>query len=127
MIVEDITYKVLSLVMTCGVKSVETIHSMHRLPLQPPRQRLVEADPLPRPLPVLHPDLGVVQESVEGAGGRPPAQAGPGHRQVGDQLLHGGEPRHQDLLLRPGLGTAVVTGYERVHLRYEITDMRYEI
>ena len=60
--------------------------------------------------------LGMTKQSVEGAAGGPPAQLGPGLRLVDDELVGGEEPGHQDLLLLPGLGAAVVTGDERVHL-----------
>ena len=58
----------------------------------------------------------MTKQSVEGAAGGPPAQLGPGLRLVDDELVGGEEPGHQDLLLLPGLGAAVVAGYERVHL-----------
>ena len=89
---------------------------MNCLPRHPAGQCLVETEPLARPQPVLHPDLLVTQQGVEAAAGRPPAQGGPGEGEVGDELLGGGEPRHQDLLLTAGLGTAVVPGYQGVHL-----------
>ena len=49
----------------------------------------------------------MTKQSVESTAGRPPAQAGPGDGEVGDELVDGGEPRHLDLLLTAGLGTAV--------------------
>ena len=56
------------------------------------------------------------EEGVEGAAGCPPAQLGHARRGVGDQLVGGGQPRHQDLLLRTRLGAAVVPGDEGVNL-----------
>ena len=61
-------------------------------------------------------NLRVSEEGVEGAAGGPPAQLGHARRGVGDQLVGGGQPRHQDLLLRPRLGAAVVPGDEGVNL-----------
>ena len=51
------------LLRTGGVGSVQTVHSMNCLSLQPASQGLVEAQSLPRPLSVLHPDL--LQSRVE--------------------------------------------------------------
>ena len=98
------------------VGSVETVHSMNCLSRHPAGEGLVETESLARPQPVLHPDLLVTKQGVETAAGRPPAEARPGEGEVGDELLGGGEPRHQDLLLTAGLGTALVPGYEAVHL-----------
>ena len=58
----------------------------------------------------------MTKQGVESTAGRPPAQAGPGEGEVGDEGVGGGEPGQQDLLLTPGLGTAVVPGYQAVHL-----------
>ena len=89
---------------------------MNCLPRQPASQGLVEAQSLARPQPVLHPDLLLTKQGVEPAAGGPPAQLGPGQGEVGDELLGGGEPRQEDLLLTPGLGTPVTTGYQRINL-----------
>ena len=83
---------------------------MNCLARHPAGQGLVETQS------VLHLDLLVTQQGVEGAGGRPPAQAGPGQAEVGDELVGGGEPRQEDLLLTAGLGTAIASGYQGVHL-----------
>ena len=65
------------------------------------------------------------EECVEGAAGCPPAQLGHARRGVGDQLVGGGQPRHQDLLLRARLGAPVVPGDEGVNLGtfYIISDI----
>ena len=89
---------------------------MNCLPRQPASQGLVETEPLARPQPVLHPDLLLTKQGVEPAGGGPPAQPGPGQAEVGDELLGGGEPRQEDLILTAGLGTPVVPGYQSVNL-----------
>ena len=77
---------------------------MHCLARHPAGEGLVETQPLARPQCVLHLHLLVAQQGVEGAGGRPPAQVGPGQAEVGDELVGGGEPRQEDLLLTTGLG-----------------------
>ena len=61
-------------------------------------------------------NLRVSEEGVEGAAGGPPAQLRHARRGVGDQLVGGGQPRHQDLLFGPRLGAAVVPGDEGVNL-----------
>ena len=89
---------------------------MNCLPLQPASQGLVEAQSLARPQPVLHPDLLLTKQGVEPAAGGPPAQLGPGQGEVGDELVGGGEPRQEDLILTAGLGAAIVPGYQSVNL-----------